>query len=60
MQAAGGAGGKRFVDLHGQHITEALAFLRTELARPRSGGKVGGTLQVLVGTGHHTKVHLVL
>lgn len=60
MQAAGGAGGKHFVDLHGQHITEALAFLRTELARLRSSGKAGRTLQVLVGTGHHTKVRLGL
>lgn len=53
-QTGAGIGSRRFLDLHGQHVPEALAILEAELRPGRGGGS--GTLQVLVGTGHHTKV----
>jgi DNA-nicking Smr family endonuclease len=53
-QSARASSGSRLLDLHGQHVPEALAILEAELAR-RSNGHAG-KLQVLVGTGHHTKV----
>lgn len=52
LQASAGRSGRRFLDLHGQHVPEALAILEAEL----SSGSTCGTLQILVGAGRHTKV----
>jgi DNA-nicking Smr family endonuclease len=54
LQSARAGSGSRLLDLHGQHVSEALAILEAELARRKDGP--AGRLQILVGTGHHTKV----
>ena len=57
LQSASAGSGSRLLDLHGQHVSEALAILRAELRRRNgSTGGSSGRLQILVGTGHHTKV----
>ena len=45
------------IDLHGQHVTEALRIVERELAQRRapSAGRARST-QILVGTAHHSKV----
>ena len=61
----GANGQMAVIDLHGQHVAEALKLLRRELTRLRSsaGGqnrqpaKSGNRrVQILVGTNHHSKV----
>ena len=54
LQSARAGSSSRLLDLHGQHVPEALAILEAELARRKDG--LAGRLQILVGTGHHTKV----
>lgn len=63
--ATGANGQVAVIDLHGQHVAEALKLLRRELTRLRSsaGGqnrqpaKSGNRrVQILVGTNHHSKV----
>ncbi len=56
------------IDLHGQHVAEAIKLLRRELSRLRRAGGQNrqpaelGTqrVQILVGTNHHSKVRLPL
>ncbi len=45
------------IDLHGQHVNEALRIIERELAQRRTlkNGK-GRSTQILVGTSHHSKV----
>jgi hypothetical protein len=56
------------IDLHGQHVAEALKLLRRELAglrrgpapgsqnRQPAGGNAPQRIQIIVGTNHHSKV----
>ena len=57
------------IDLHGQHVAEALKVLRRELTRLRSSAagqnrqpaKSGNRrVQILVGTNHHSKARHLL
>lgn len=57
------------IDLHGQHVAEALKLLRRELTRLRSSAAVQNRqpaksgnrrVQILVGTNHHSKVRHIL
>ena len=45
------------IDLHGQHVAEALRIVERALAqrRAQSAGRPRST-QILVGTAHHSKV----
>ncbi|CAK0756686.1 hypothetical protein CVIRNUC_002476 [Coccomyxa viridis] len=54
--SAGRNGGLPVIDLHGQHVTEALRIVERELAQRRapSAGRARST-QILVGTAHHSK-----
>lgn len=62
MAANTGNGGQlAVIDLHGQHVAEALKLLRREVTRlrgqNRQPAKAGNrTIQILVGTNHHSKV----
>ncbi|BDA46483.1 probable polyadenylate-binding protein-interacting protein 7 at C-terminar half [Coccomyxa sp. Obi] len=59
--AAKGNGGQlAVIDLHGQHVAEALKLLRREVTKlrvqNRQPAKAGNrTIQILVGTNHHSK-----
>ena len=57
----GNGGQLAVLDLHGQHVAEALKLLRREVTRlrgqNRQSAKAGNrTIQILVGTNHHSKV----
>ena len=49
------------IDLHGQHVNEALRIVERELAQRRAqkAGRARST-QILVGTNHHSKVAITL
>ena len=54
---AGKNGGLPVIDLHGQHVTEALRIVERELAQRRApGAGQARSTQILVGTAHHSKV----
>ena len=54
---AGKAGGLPVIDLHGQHVSEALRIVERELSQRRTQKNgAGRSTQILVGTSHHTKV----
>ena len=45
------------IDLHGQHVNEALRIIERELSQRRNQKSgPGRSTQILVGTSHHTKV----
>lgn len=45
------------IDLHGQHVNEALRIIERELSQRRNQKNgLGRSTQILVGTSHHTKV----
>ena len=59
--AAGKAGGLPVIDLHGQHVSEALRIIERELSQRRTQKNgAGRSTQILVGTSHHTKVSIPL
>lgn len=47
--------GEPMIDLHGQHVAEAVAALRREISRLRGGSGGKRSLFICVGTGSHTK-----
>ncbi|CAL8462611.1 g2144 [Coccomyxa elongata] len=58
--AKGNGGQLAVIDLHGQHVAEALKLLRREVTRLRGQNRQPAkasnhTIQVLVGTNHHSK-----
>lgn len=70
--ASGGKGGPAVIDLHGQHVAEAIKLLRRELSRLRraaggqnrqsadqaqAGAGRSQRIQILVGNNHHSKVN---
>lgn len=55
--AAGKAGSLPVIDLHGQHVNEALRIVERELTQRRvQKTGTGRSTQILVGTQHHSKV----
>ena len=61
MFGAGKTDGLPVIDLHGQHVNEALRIVERELAQRRAqkAGRARST-QILVGTTHHSKVAIIL
>lgn len=50
--------GQRLIDLHGLHVSEAIPFLKREIAQLRyntRNTRQRETVFICVGTGHHTK-----